>query len=154
MARPRRDASNLDLFRDFDPPPVVERYTPERVRSYKCSGRIAAAVSETLKTCGRPRADIARAMSEYLGERVSEAMLNQYAAPSAEGHNIPAHRLVALAVVTGDARRLANVLLADTNLIAIDAKYESLINRELADEAIEKLQRRRNAADAQWRAGR
>jgi hypothetical protein len=150
----RRDGSTLDLFRDFEPPAVVDRYAPERVRSYKVAGRIAAAVAETLKTCGRPRSEIARAMSDYLGERVSEAMLNQYAAPSAEGHTIPAHRLVALAVVTDDGSRLANALLADTGLIAVDGKYEALINRELADEAIEKLQRRRNAADAQWRSGR
>lgn len=149
----RRDPATPDLFRDFAPPPVVARYEAERVRAATMSMRLARAVSEALRGCGRSRAVIAHLMSEWLGEPVSEAMLNAYSSGARDKHNIPAHRLIALAAVTRDAR-LINALLADTGLIAVDEKYEALIRREMAKEARERLDREIAAADATWRAGR
>lgn len=111
---------------------------------------LARAVAETLREQTMPRGEIAAAMTEWLGERVTEAMLNQYASQANDKHNIPAHRLVALAVITKDAR-LLNALCAEAGLIAIPASFESLIRRELAKEAAEKLTREAQAADAQWR---
>lgn len=153
MAKPRlRDTSTPDLFRDYEPRPVVERYDPERMRASTVSMRIARAVSEALRSDGRKRDEIAREMSEYLGDTVTEAMLNQYASPSNDRHNIPAHRLIALLVVTGDAR-LINAALSDTGLIAVATKYEALIRREMAKEQRERLDREIAAADARWKAG-
>ena len=149
----RRDSSTPDLFRDFTPPPVVARYEAERVRAATMSMRLARAVSEALRNCGRSRDVIAHLMSEWLGEPVSAAMLDAYASAARDKHNIPAHRLIALAAVTRDAR-LINALLADTGLIAVDEKYEALIRREMAKEARERLDREIAAADATWRAGR
>jgi hypothetical protein len=80
-------------------------------------------------------------------------MLNQYTSPANDKHNIPAHRLIALAVVTNDAR-LLNALVAEADLICVGAKYEALIRREMAKEAKDRLDREITAADAQWRAGR
>lgn len=151
---PRRDPHTIDLFREFEPPPVVERYDPERVRAASLPMLIARAISETLREHPEPRAEIAKAMTEYLGEPVTVAMLDKYASLAASStHAIPAHRLVALAVVTGDAR-LINALVAQAGLICVGAKYEALVRRELAKEAQEKLAREIAAADAQWRAGR
>lgn len=149
----RRDTSTPDLFRDFTPPPVVARYDAERVRAATMTMRLARAVSEALKNSGRARNIVAHLMSEWLGESVSEAMLGQYASPANDKHNIPAHRLIALAAVTKDAR-LINALLADTGLIAVDEKYEALIRREMAKEARDRLDREIAAADATWKAGR
>ena len=83
----------------------------------------------------------------------AEQMLDAYASQAREKHNIPTHRLVALAVVTGDIR-LINALIADTNFIAVEARFESLIRRELAREARDRLDREINSADAQWKASR
>lgn len=149
----RRDASTPDLFRDFTPPPVVERFAPERVKAARCSARVARAVAEAIKESGRSRDVIAHLIGEYLGETITVAMLDQYSSTANERNNIPAHRLVALLAVTGDLR-LMNALLADTDVIAVHSKYEALIRREMAKEARDKLDREINAADAQWRAGR
>jgi hypothetical protein len=154
MARNRKRATaHPDLFRDYAAPTVVERYEPERMRAATITMRVARAVSEALKNDGRPRAAIAGEMSAYLGDTVTEHMLDQYASPSNDKHNIPAHRLLALLVVTGDAR-LINAVLADTGLVAVAEKYEVLIRRELAKEARDRLDREIAATDAQWRAGR
>lgn len=149
----RRDPDTVDLFSEFTPRPVVDRYSPERVRAARAAARIKRAISEAMREARRPRSEIAKAMSEYLEESVTTGMLDQYASTANEGHNISAHRLVALLVVTGDLR-LINALLADTGAIAVDAKYEALIRREMAKEARDRLDREINAADAQWRAGR
>lgn len=149
----RRDAGTIDLFGDFKPAPVVARFDEQLVRAGNERGRVARAVAAALRDQDDRRSAIAQEMSAYLGERVSEAMLNRYASQGAEEHAIPAHRLIALAVITGDAR-LINALLADTGMIAVDAKYEALIRREMLREARSKLEREEAAADAQWKAGR
>jgi len=149
----KRDGGTLDMFREFAPPPVVARFDEALVRASNERGRVARAVAATLREQDDRRAAIAAEMSEYLGERVSEAMLNRYASQGAEEHAIPAHRLIALAVITGDAR-LLNALLADTGMIAIAAKYEALIRREMLRDAKANLEREEAAADAAWRAKR
>ncbi|RJF70905.1 hypothetical protein [Rhodopseudomonas palustris] len=147
------DTLTPDLFRDYQPAPVVERFSPERVRAARASARIKQALKEALRDCGRSRDTVAAAMSEYLGERVSPQILDQYTSAANETANIPAHRLIALVVVTGDIR-LINALLVDTDAVAVARKYEALIRREMAKEARDRLDREINAADAEWRAGR
>lgn len=149
----RRDAHTPDLFRDFTPPPVVERFAPERVKAARCSARVSRAIAEAIKESGHSRDVIAHQMGEYLGETVTSAMLDQYSSTANEKNNIPAHRLVALFAVTGDLR-LMNALLADTGAVVVDAKYEALIRREMLKEAADRIERERAAADAQWRAAR
>jgi hypothetical protein len=149
----KRSIDNLDLFRDFTPPPVVERHDPDRVRAATLPMLLARAIAETLKECGQTRAEIAQAMSEQLGETVTEAMLNKYASTASEQHTIPAHRLVALTAVTEDARIL-NALLSECGLIAVPVEYEALIRRERAKEARDRLDREISASDAEWKAAR
>ena len=149
----RRDPHTSDLFRDYTPAPVVERFAPERVRAVRMSARIKRAVAEAIKDCSHSRDSVAHLMSEQLGERITTAQLDQYTSTANENSNISAHRLIALFSVTRDVR-LINALLEDSGFIAVDAKYEALIRREMAKEALEKLQREVNAADAQWKAGR
>lgn len=149
----RRDTHTVDLFKDYDPPPVVERFAPERVRGVRMATRIKRAVAETIKESKHGRDSIAHLMSELLDERITSAVLDQYTSTANEGHNIPAHRLVALFQVTGDMR-LLNAMLADADVVAVHAKYEPLIRREMAKEQLDKITREINAADAAWRAGR
>lgn len=148
-----RDPLTLDLFRDVEPRAVVERYDETQVRASSLAERVSRAVTAALKDFDGERDAIAAEMSAYLDERVSKAMLDQYASQANAQHAIPAHRLIALAIITGDAR-LINALLADTGLIAVNAKYEPLIAREMTKEAIDRLQRKVSANDAAWRARR
>ena len=148
----KRDTFTIDMFKGFEPSPVVARYAEEQVRAATMAARMARAVTATLKAAG-DRAKVAGDMSKYLGERVTENMLNQYASQANAQHTIPAHRLIALAIVTGDAR-LINALLTDTGLIAVEAKYEQLIDREVLREEADRIQRKIAEKDAKWRAQR
>lgn len=148
-----RDAATIDLFRDYSPQPVVARFAPEAVRTPSLPARISLAVARSLKDHGRDRAQVAKEMSAYLDETVTKGMLDAYASQARESHNIPAHRLIALVLVTGDPRPL-NALLVDADLVVVDAKYEALIRREMLKEARDRIDREAAAADADWRTKR
>lgn len=62
--------------------------------------RIARTVAEALKDDGRDRAVLAIEMSQLLAEEVSKAMLDAYASPARDGHNISFARMCALIAVT------------------------------------------------------
>lgn len=152
MAR-RRDSLTADLFRDYKPEPVVERFDAEAVQAWSLEGRLSKAVALTMDESGISRADIATAMSDALKATVSKAMLDGYASQAREQHSISAVRLAALIEVTGDARAL-NVLLESSGLIVVPQKYEALLRREKARELRERAEREEQAADAQWKAQR
>lgn len=63
--------------------------------------RIAQAISESMHDYGKPRAVIAFEMTQLLGEEISEHMLNAWASPAREGHDITVTRLRGLVKVTG-----------------------------------------------------
>lgn len=148
----KRDGSTLDLFKDFEPKPAVARFDEEEVRAWSGDRRLSRAISRTLDDAGRTRDQIADELSEHLGERVSKAMLDNYAAQE-KPHAISARRLAGLVAVTGDARAL-NALLGEIGLIVVEAKYEALLRREKAKEIRERAEREEQAADAEWRARR
>jgi hypothetical protein len=148
----KRDGSTLDLFKDFQPKPVVARFSPEEVKAWSRARSLSKAIAKTLADDGRPREEIAEAMSELLEESVSRAMLDNYASQEKE-HAISALRLAGLVAVTGDARAL-NTLLSEVGLIVVEAKYEALLRREKAREMRERAEREEQAADAEWRAKR
>lgn len=147
----KRDAGTLDLFNDFAPQNAVARFAAEQVSAPKLNERVARAIARTLKDHAADRATVAKDMSAWLDEPVSKAMLDAYASQARADHNIPAHRLIALVIVTGDARPL-NALLADAGLVVVDARYEALIRRELLRDAKARLEREEQNADAEWRA--
>ncbi|MEX2482086.1 MAG: hypothetical protein WD928_14615 [Gammaproteobacteria bacterium] len=150
---PKRDGFTADLFRDYQPAPVVDRFEEEEVRAFSLNGRLSKAVALALAASGQSRDELAAAMSEFLGDNVSTSMLDKYASQAAEGHSISALRLVALAAVTNDVRPL-NALLADVDLIVVPKKYEALLRREKARELKERMEREESAADAEWKARR
>ncbi len=149
----RRDPHTADLFGAASAPSVVPRFEAERIKAVGLQARVARAVSETLKDCEQSRNAIAEQMSAFLGDRVPLSMLDAYASLAKDAHNIPAHRLIALVAVAGDAR-LLNALLADTGFIAIESKYEALIRREMAREARAEIDKAIATADAEWKAQR
>lgn len=153
MPKRRPDAGTIDLFREYQPTRVVERYAEDSVRAFDLAGRLSKAVARTLEDCDMSRADVAAAMKDLLqDETMSKAMLDNYASQAKE-HVISALRLVALVAVTGDPRPL-NMLLETANLVVVPARYEPLIRREVAKDRQAALQREIDAADAAWRAGK
>ncbi|MCW5708711.1 hypothetical protein [Shinella sp.] len=152
MAR-QRDPFTVDLFRDYTPAPVVDRFDDEEVKAWSLAGRLAKAVALTMEESGKSREQLAAELSEITKASVSKAMLDAYASQAREQHSISALRLAALAVATGDARAF-NVLLEEAGLIVVPKKYEALLRRERAKEMREMLDREEKAADAEWRAKR
>lgn len=136
------------------PKPVVDRFDSERVRSPKVASRIAQAIAAAMKDCGLSREQIASGMSAFLDEPVTAGTLYQYSSEANERNKIPAHRLIALAKVTGDAR-LLNAALDGTGFVAVEARYEPLLRREVRKEQLADLLRAEiKDADAQWRANK
>jgi len=105
MAKVRGDTNTLDLL-GWQPPAIVERFDEEKVRSSSLRARISRAVAETLRDCNYGRDEIAEMMSAWLGEDVTEHMINAYASQAREDHTISFQRLLALVHVTGDTRVL------------------------------------------------
>ncbi|SIP89162.1 hypothetical protein SAMN05880590_10128 [Rhizobium sp. RU35A] len=149
----KRDAFTVDLFREYQPAPVVDRFADDEVRAWSLAGRLSKAIALTIEDSGMTREQIAVAMSEISKSPVSKATLDAYTSQAKEQNQISAVRLAALVAVTGDPRAL-NVLLEEAGLIAIPRKYEALLKRERARELREQLEREEKAADAEWRAKR
>ncbi|MFN3319980.1 MAG: hypothetical protein ACK43M_14620 [Allorhizobium sp.] len=152
MAR-QRDTFSLDLFRDYQPEPVVERFADDQVKAWSMAGRLSKAIALSIEESGMTRDDIASAMSDITKTTVSKAVLDAYTSQAKENNQISAVRLAALVAITGDARPL-NVLLEEAGLIVIPRKYEALLKRERARELRELLEREEKSADAEWRAKR
>jgi hypothetical protein len=99
----RRDTSTMDLF-DWEPVPIVEAFDPARVRAASLRAKISRAVSEAMKDCEHSRAVVAERMGEFMGEPVTENMLNAYASEAREDYSMPFIRLLGLIHATGDIR--------------------------------------------------
>lgn len=123
MKRPRnRPADQMSLL-DWRPSSPVVAYVADRVKASTFARSISKAVSETLKACGRPRAQVAAAMSDYLGDDVvSENVLNGYAAENRDDLIINITRLDALLAVTKD-RRLLELIAARHGWAVIDRRH-------------------------------
>lgn len=149
--RSTRDDKTLDLL-GWQPPDVSAGFRDEtRVRAASLSHRISRSVSEILQDSGRPRAEIAAAMTDWLGDDVSEHMLNAYASPARETHSISLERAIALLHATGDARLLGD-LLAPLGFAVIPDKYLGAIEEAMCDELMERVQQRKKLGRRRWSA--
>lgn len=143
----------MDLLA-WKPPEAVTRFDQQRVRAASLGATIKRAVAEALREAdatGFGREAIALGMSDFLGERVSKAMLDAYASQAREEHVISLVRFVALIAVTRDAR-LLQVLAEPGGLAVIDRKYVPLIElaslREHEDVVRKRARGLRHAARA------
>lgn len=122
MARRPSHRDQMELL-DWMPSNPVASYDADRVRAVSLARSIAKAVAETLRSCGRPRAAVAEAMTDYLdGDPVTENVLNAYASESRADLTINLTRLDALLAVTKD-RRLLELLAARHGWAVIERKY-------------------------------
>ena len=118
-------AAQPDLL-SWQAPDAAPAFQPRRVRGASLEAAIARAVAETLRLAEMERGEIARRMGQYLGEKVSENMLNAYASEARTEHTISLARFIALLHVTGDAR-LLNALAEPAGFAAVDRRYLTLI---------------------------
>jgi hypothetical protein len=101
----RRNSDQLDLL-SWQRGEVIERFEQERIQTSSMRARIARSISAALQDCEWNRKEVARRMSAWLGEKVTENMLNAYASEARSEHSISHLRMLALVVVTGDPRLL------------------------------------------------
>lgn len=146
-----RPAAQLSLL-DWQAPEPVTRFEEAQVRAGSVGGRISRAVAAALRDCKLPRAEVARRMGEYLGETVSEHVLDAYASQAKEGHKISVCRLLALVHVSGD-RRLLQAMADPFALAVIEARYLPLIELAATRERMDELGRQAEAARRAARAG-
>jgi hypothetical protein len=137
--RPVPDPAQPNLL-EWQPSRVVRRFAAELIRAASLASRLCRAQKLTLKECGQSRDKVAAGMSAYLGETITEAMLNSYVSESMDAHVVNTVRFIAFIAVTGDHRPL-NALLDELNLVVIDKKYLPWIEVGMLREQQEKLNR-------------
>lgn len=150
MAKARRDTLTVDLL-SWEPPQVEARFDAQRVRAATLAGKVCRVLAEAMKEDGRSRDEIAAELSAYLGEDISRDSLDAWASEARDKSNVGAYRLIALVKLLNSPEML-NELLTDTPFLVVDRKYRSLIERELAIETRERLDRFISASDAEWRS--
>lgn len=87
-----------DLLNDI--PKLVDRIP---IKAANTKAKWAIAISRALNDCAMSREEVARQMSEYLGEKISPNILAAYASQGRDTHIINLPRLEALIYVTKDA---------------------------------------------------
>ena len=143
MAHRPTPAGQMDLLA-WEPPQAVRRFEEPRVRASTFRERMTRAVAACLHDAddaGRSREDIAGAMSDFLGERVTLNMLNAYASQARDTHSIPVVRLVALLHATRD-QRLLELLAEPMGWAVVDRKFLPLIELGALQEKADELARR------------
>jgi hypothetical protein len=144
MARVRSDHKTLDLLSWQPSSPRVERFDEQTVRAATINGKVSLAVSRILMDAKArseeplEREDVARRMSDFLGEDVSKHMIDAYASQSREDHKISVVRAVALMHATQDYR-LLTLLAEELGLTVIPRKYEGTVREAILAEKIEEL---------------
>lgn len=121
MSRRPRNPDQLDLLGWAPSEPVVA-FDPHTVRAASLAASISKAVSQSLKSCGRPREQVAERMSTYLSEQVSKTMLDAYASEARGEHIINIVRFIAVIEATGD-RRLLELIASLFDWAVIERRY-------------------------------
>jgi hypothetical protein len=147
--RPPKDTITPDLF-NWTPPKVTVGFEPDAIQGDRLSSRISRAVAKALKDCGKSRQEIATAMSERLGHKVTTATLDAYASESKTDNNITVERFVALIHGTGQTELLG--FLADHfDLKVVPAKYENVITLAFIKDRKELLEQQEKTLKAKIR---
>ncbi|MFZ2470212.1 MAG: hypothetical protein WAW54_17625 [Parvibaculum sedimenti] len=105
MAKRPVNDRQMDLL-SWERGEVIERFDERTVQAATLRSRIAKGVAVTLNESDKSRREIAALMTEWLGEKVTENMLNAYASESRSEHSISYLRVLALVHATEDPRLL------------------------------------------------
>lgn len=149
----RSSDGQLDLL-DWTPPEPVVRFTPEQVRARSLCGRVAQAVGAALRDAagrGESRDEIARRMTERMGQPVRRSVLDAYASEAREDRVISAPRFWALLEATGD-RRLLEMMAEPLGWAVVERRHVPVIKLAAVMERQADLHRRARALRQQARA--
>lgn len=144
MAKRGGDTRTADLFADHPLFPV--RVPSDLPPAIDFRVRLAKAISKALKECPKSRAQIAAEASEILGDPFSENMLNNYASPGHDGHDISLTRFKAIARVTGQSW-LWEVALEGEGLTLLEGKEAIFAQYGHAKQAEKEATNRRKALE-------
>jgi hypothetical protein len=139
-----QSSRQLDLLRDWEPPAATIAFPADHVRAATVAHLICRAVSTALRDADQNRTDIAKRMSDFLGETVTVNMLNAYASPAREEHPISMARFVALLHATRD-RRLLELFAEPMGWAVIERKYLPMIELAAITERQRELGRHADA---------
>lgn len=158
MAKASKHPDQVDLFDTRDAFPV--RAPSELLRARDFNRRMATAMGQAIKECGKPREAIAEAMTlqlDYDEGEVSVAMINAYTAPSRDTHNISLVRFIAFVRATG-CTWLWDVVLHDEGLEILEGSEAVLaraaLKRKQAEQLMAEASELLEAAPAQIRTRR
>lgn len=153
MARTRRDSQTLDLL-SWEPPAVEVKFEDEaKVRAATISNRISRSVSTILTESDLSREDIAKAMTDFLGAKLTAVVLNGYAAQGREANKISLERAEALLHATNDPRIFGDIL-GRHGYAVIPRKYLAAIEDAMCTDIIERTKQRQKIARRTWNGGK
>lgn len=147
----RAVASQMSLL-DWTPPATTVRFDDHLVRAATIRAQVCRAIAAALSDCKLSRDDIAQRMSEFLGERVSKAMLDAYASQAREDHAISLPRFLALVHVTQD-RRLLELIAEMFGWAVIERRHLPLIELAAVQDRVDELKRNADALRRQAKRG-
>lgn len=105
MAKRPKNDRQMDLL-SWERGEVIERFDDHSVQAASMRARIAKAISVMLTDTLYSRKEVAERMTDWLGEKVTENMLNAYASEARSDHSVSFLRMLALVHVTEDTRLL------------------------------------------------
>jgi len=143
----RRHPNQADLF---EVQKVFEVRAPRQlVRALDFNRRIALAMSEAIRECGKTREQICAEMTEVLdyddGRDMTVAQLNAYTSAARESHTISLVRFVAFTRVTG-CTWLYDVMLHDEGLTILEGEEAHLARASILRKHAERLLAEADAA--------
>lgn len=147
----KRDANTQDLF-DFKPDQkaTLPSFKPETIKAARLTSKISKAVSVTLSEADDlERADIARLMTDYLGETVPASTLDGYSSEARTKNKISVERTIALCHATNDFR-LISMMAAELGLAVIEERYLPAVTEAMALAEIEHLTEVAKQARKKW----
>lgn len=148
-----RDDLTIDMFTGWKPPKVSVGFEPGAISGNRLSSRISRAIAKAMKDCGKNRPTIAGLMSERLGSKVTETMLEAYASEAKVDHNITVERFLALIHATGKTE-LLGFLAEGFDMAVVPRKYENVIELALIEDHERMVATRKKTLQMQIRGGK
>lgn len=136
-------SAQLDLL-SWKAPFTHATFEERLIRGNSFEHHLSRAVSVSLDECPLSRAEVAERMGDIMGIRISENVLNAYASPARERHQISVPHFDALVCVTGD-RQLLEFLCEPRGLAVIERRYLPVVELAYLDAHQHDLARRKRA---------
>lgn len=141
----------------WEPPQVTVGYSDEVAGKGPLANRIARVISRALRDArddrGLSRAEIATRMSDELGRKVTQELLDKYASEASENNRIPLDAFIALIDATG-AHELLGFIPELLGFVVVPKHYKALIDLQLLEAHEQEIAVRKAQILADVRAGR